>query len=69
MTEIMSAQEVADYLALSYRTVLELAKRGEVPGIRFGNTWRFHRAAIEGMFDNPQPDCQACAGQNNKQQG
>jgi excisionase family DNA binding protein len=49
----MSAQELAEYLGLSYRTVLDLAKKGEVPGSRFGNTWRFHRGVIEKMLSEP----------------
>lgn len=59
----MSAQELAEYLGLSYRTVLELARKGEVPGSRFGNTWRFHRGVIEKMLGHAE-DVQAGAGQN-----
>jgi len=61
MTDIMSAQELAEYLGLSYRTVLDLAKKGEVPGSRFGNTWRFHRAAIEKMLGHAEDDAEAPA--------
>lgn len=63
MTDIMSAQELAEYLGLSYRTVLELARKGEVPGMRFGNTWRFHRAVIEKMLGHAEGDVQVRAGQ------
>jgi excisionase family DNA binding protein len=62
MTDLMSAQELAEYLGLSYRTVLELARKGEVPGTRFGNTWRFHRGVIENMLGT-KGDVQARAVQ------
>ncbi|MEI6500027.1 MAG: helix-turn-helix domain-containing protein [Armatimonadota bacterium] len=61
MTDIMSAQELAEYLGLSYRTVLELAKKGELPGTRFGNTWRFHRAVIERMLGHGEGEPSAPA--------
>jgi len=66
MTDLMSAQELAEYLGLSYRTVLELAKKGEVPGTRFGNTWRFHRAVIEKMLGHAEGNVQAREGQPNE---
>ena len=62
----MSAQELAEYLGLSYRTVLELAKKGELPGTRFGNTWRFHRTVIEKMLGHAKGEGHARGGQENE---
>jgi len=47
MAEAMSAQELAEYLGMNYRTVLNLARQGVIPGRRVGGTWRFHRRTIE----------------------
>lgn len=37
----LTPDEAADYLKVSKRTVLELARRGEIPGRKIGNRWRF----------------------------
>jgi len=53
MAEAMSARELAEYLGLHYRTVLNLARRGVIPGRRIGGTWRFHRPTIERWLASP----------------
>ena len=44
--EIMTLQEVAEYLKLAERTVYGYAQKGILPGIKIGSAWRFRRADI-----------------------
>ena len=46
-SEVMTASEVAELLALPVSTVYYLARRGEIPATRFGRAWRFLRPRIE----------------------
>ncbi len=47
MAEVLTAEELAEYLGVHYRTVLHLAREGSLPGRRVGNSWRFHKQAID----------------------
>lgn len=49
--EIMTIEEVADYLRVSERTVYEWAKKGEVPCGKIGTSWRFKRSEIQKWVD------------------
>src|SRR5665213_422334 len=52
--EIMTAQEVADFLRLEARTVTSLALKRVIPGRRFGKLWRFSRRAIVDLVYDPE---------------
>lgn len=61
MTEIMTLEEVARYLRVSERTVIEWVQKGEVPGGKLGTSWRFKRSEIENwvnkrLMPRLQPD-------------
>lgn len=45
--EIMTIEEVAEYLRVSERTVYDWAQKGQLPGGKLGTTWRFKRVDIE----------------------
>ena len=45
--EIMTAQEVAEFLRISERTVYDWAASGTIPAGKLGTTWRFKRSEIE----------------------
>ncbi len=45
--EALDANDVARMLKVSYRTVLRLAERGELPYFRVGDLWRFERKDVE----------------------
>jgi excisionase family DNA binding protein len=45
-SDIMTVQEVAEFLKLSKITVYKLVKKGAIPGFRVGNSWRFRREDI-----------------------
>lgn len=49
--DILTAQEVADYLKVSKPTVYKLARAGEIPAVRLGGTWRFSRSLLDEWLD------------------
>jgi PTS system nitrogen regulatory IIA component len=49
--EIMTVEEVAEYLRVSERTVYEWAQKGQIPAGKLGTTWRFKRNEIERWVD------------------
>jgi len=48
-SEVLTVQEVANYLRIDIRTVYRLAKRGDIPCIKIGRQWRFNRDDIKGL--------------------
>ena len=42
----IDTKEVAEMLGVTPRTVTRLAERGEIPGFKVGDVWRFHRQDI-----------------------
>jgi len=51
MDEIMTLQDVAEYLKISDRTVYGYAQRGVLPGIKVGTAWRFRKADLDEWLD------------------
>lgn len=51
--DLMTSQEVADYLRLPLPTVYYLAKAGKLPCFQVGNRWRFHGKEIERLRNAP----------------
>ncbi len=49
--DILTLEEVAEYLRVSERTVYDWAQKGELPAGKLGNTWRFKRKEIERWVD------------------
>jgi len=50
--EIMTLEEVAEYLRISERTVYDWAQKGDIPCGKLGTAWRFRRTDIEEWVDN-----------------
>jgi nitrogen PTS system EIIA component len=50
--EILTIEEVAQYLRVSERTVYEWAQRGEIPCGKIGTSWRFKRTEVERWVDS-----------------
>lgn len=46
-TDIMTIQEVAEYLKLKLKTAYHLAANGSIPAFKVGGSWRFRRSEIE----------------------
>ncbi len=49
-TEVMTVNEVAQYLRVNPQTVYRKAKAGELPAVRIGRAIRFRRAELEGWL-------------------
>lgn len=52
MEQILTASQVAEMLQVHLRTVYKLARRGLIPGRKFGGGWRFSRDEIMKMISN-----------------
>ena len=48
--EILTIDELSEYLRVSKSSLYKLAQSGKVPGQKVGRHWRFHRAAIDGWL-------------------
>ena len=46
MGNIVTAKELSQYLKLSESTVYQLAAKGELPGFKIGNSWRFDMGEV-----------------------
>lgn len=47
MEEVLTLSESAKYLRLAPITIYRLARRGELPAVKCGRSWRFHREQLE----------------------
>jgi excisionase family DNA binding protein len=47
METALTANEVAQFLKVSPRTVCKLAAKGEIPGRKIGNRWRFSPLVLQ----------------------
>jgi excisionase family DNA binding protein len=44
--EVLTADEAADFLKMSKKTLLRHVRQGIVPGARVGRVWRFRRSQL-----------------------
>jgi excisionase family DNA binding protein len=47
MADILTLQEVADYLRVTEKTIYRLLERSSIPASKVGHQWRFDRALID----------------------
>jgi len=45
--EIMTMDELAEYLKISKSTLYKLAVENKLPGQKIGKRWRFHKDAVD----------------------
>lgn len=45
--DILTIEEVANYLRVSQRTVYDWAQKGEIPAGKIGTVWRFKKSEVE----------------------
>ena len=57
-SEIMTLQEVCDYLRLSERTIHRMMEAGRLEGIKVGKRWRFRRADVVRTLDRLEAEQQ-----------
>ena len=44
--DVLNAAQAAELMAVKEAAIVELAERGELPGRRIGDAWRFSRSAL-----------------------
>ena len=52
--ELMTIEEIADYLRVKKRTVYEWLKKGKIPAIKTVGQWRFKKTQIDHWLENQQ---------------
>jgi len=51
MNDVLNEAEAAELLDCEPSTVQEAARRGELPAVKFGRSWRFPRGALLQALD------------------
>ena len=54
MANIMKAKEVGRHLKLSEATIYKLALKGELPGFKVGDSWRFDLDDVLKVVKDPK---------------
>lgn len=54
--DIMTLEEVAEYLRLKPQTIYTWAQEKKIPAAKIGKEWRFRRAVIDKWFDQHMDD-------------
>lgn len=52
--DLLTLQEVAEYLRVAEKTVLRMARRGEIPSAKVGGQWRFRKRRIDAWLDEQE---------------
>ena len=61
----LDAEQVAEMLGVQQaRTVINMAKRGEIPAFRVGDLWRFYRSDIQAYIDEQRKQGQRREGES-----
>jgi len=45
--DVLTLNEVAEYLRIPRSTTYKLAQEGKIPGVKVGRHWRFHKEAVD----------------------
>lgn len=51
MTEFLTVKQLAEHLQVSEKTIYRMLWRGDLPGHRVGNQWRFSRSQVDFWLD------------------
>ena len=49
---LLDSQQAADLMHVHPETVKRRARRGEIPGLKFGKVWRFRASGLEAYIRN-----------------
>ncbi len=52
--ELLTIEEIADYLRVKKRTIYEWLKKGKIPAIKTVGQWRFKKTQIDNWLDKQQ---------------
>jgi excisionase family DNA binding protein len=50
-TDIMTIEQAAEYLQLNKQTVARMARRGDLPAVKVGGTWRISKSLLMARFE------------------
>lgn len=53
---LLTAQQLADHLQVSYATVVNMANTGDVPAFKVGRAWRFSLEQVLSALSAPSQD-------------
>jgi excisionase family DNA binding protein len=59
MADLMTVEEVADYLRVTEKTIYRLLKRGNISATKVGHQWRFDRTSIDEWLQRRPADTKA----------
>ncbi|MCF8371601.1 MAG: helix-turn-helix domain-containing protein [Bacteroidales bacterium] len=51
LNDIMTLEEVADYLRLKPQTIYTWAQEKKIPAAKLGKEWRFRRSVVDRWFN------------------
>lgn len=51
MEEILTLEEVANYLKVKPQTIYNWAQSGKIPAAKLGKEWRFRKSVIDKWFN------------------
>jgi len=54
--QLLTLQDVADFLQIKERTIYDWVKKGKIPGFKLGNVWRFKREDIDCWIEERKQD-------------
>jgi excisionase family DNA binding protein len=57
-SSILTAKEVGQYLKLSESTIYKLAAKGDIPGFKIGDSWRFDMEEIQRLIQGAKKENQ-----------
>ena len=49
---LLDSQQAADLLQVHPETLKRRARRGEIPGVKFGKVWRFRASSLDAYIRN-----------------
>ncbi len=52
--DVLTLNEVAEYLRIPRSTAYKLAQEGKIPGQKVGRHWRFRRETVQSWLDRRQ---------------
>ena len=55
MTQWLTVKQVAGYLQMSMDTVYDMAQKGELPGCKIRQQWRFDRDEVDAWLRTQRP--------------
>ena len=56
MAEVMTTEEVAQYLRTSAENIKRMARRGDLPGWKLGRNWRFRKGDLDAWVETGGSD-------------